>query len=328
MKRSCTTHSKEYWEETAAGYDEDVFVVWKECATTVPEDALTFASENFDADGDECCVDFGTGCGKALPFLADHFTRVVGLDHSPKLIRAAAAFCDDQLGGCSSEKKKKKTTKKKVEAAPRMPMVAVSDLSTGKSVRGLVNSTVRASSASNIAKYIRITRGVCCNVLLSPSLDTRQAILATIHASMEKGGILLCIAPSLESKLFMESLLRRWDSEEASESGIASLPCKPYSLSSSVESQTPRGGQRGRRARRLVLNDVLNGVLPAGGTPTCHYLAAQLESELGEAGFRLVGDVKKVSYNLSTEFLCDTPAWMRKSHVSKPWDWLAIAQKV
>ena len=328
MKRSCGTQSASYWDGNADTYDEEVFVVWQECTNSILEDTLSSAAEKFDTagHGDECCVDFGTGCGKALPFLSHFFSRVVGLDHSPKLIKAARVFCDSESNG-ASKNKASRTNNCGSNMARCFPEVAVCDLSTGKSVQRLVSDVYKKSQPKDDASStnIRITCGICCNVLLSPALETRRAILSTIYASMATGGRLVCIVPSLESKLFMESLLRRWDREEACAAGIASLYCKPYSLCSTASSCMQHAGAH---TRKLGLNDVLEGVLPAGGTPTCHFLAAQLENELGEAGFRLIGRVEKVPYAFSTEFVCSTPTWMRKPHVSQPWDWLAVAEKI
>ena len=64
---------------------------------------------------------------------------------------------------------------------------------------------------------------------------------------------------------------------------------------------------------------------PPPKTPTQHFLSAQLEAELGEAGFCDV-KVTKCSYPMSTEFV-DPPKWMEKEWISLPWDWIAVARK-
>ena len=42
-----------------------------------------------------------------------------------------------------------------------------------------------------------------------------------IQRTVDKGGQVLFVVPSLESKLFTDSLLRRWSSEDAAAEGLA-----------------------------------------------------------------------------------------------------------
>ena len=56
---------------------------------------------------------------------------------------------------------------------------------------------------------------VCANVLLSPDAACRNGILATIRATLGAGGRALFVVPSVESRLYVEYLLRRWDGAAA-----------------------------------------------------------------------------------------------------------------
>ena len=75
----------------------------------------------------------------------------------------------------------------------------------------------------------------------------------------------------------------------------------------------------------MGLDDLLNGVLPAGETATQHYLKEQLVAELGQAGLR-VRSIEKVEFSMRTEF-SEPPKWMGEERIGRPWDWMAVAEK-
>ena len=174
---------------------------------------------------------------------------------------------------------------------------------------------------------------MCANVLLSPDAACRAGILKTIRATLGARGRALFVVPSTESRLFVEYLLRRWDAASADSEGLAKTRMTVADSSGggggggagSSGGGTPRAKKRAR-TRRVALRDVLAGVLPAGATPTQHFLRAQLVAELGLAGFATV-EVRKVEYKLETEFT-GAPAWMTAPHISRPWDWMAVAEKM
>ena len=119
----------------------------------------------------------------------------------------------------------------------------------------------------------------------------------------------MLVAPSLESSLFTEHLLRKWDDEAAQTEGLSAKRIR----------------REGSRSRKLSLDNVLNGEIPTGGTVTQHYLKDQLALELGEVGFSMCS-ISKCLYDHTSEFECP-PKWMKKDYVSRPWDWIAVAEK-
>ena len=278
-------------------YDDAVFIVWRECVNGSLDRALDAAAE---AQSDTVAVDFGTGPGFALRGLSERFERCIGVDISPALVRTATA--------------------RAAEEGLANTVALVSDLSKGVSLRPAVK---RACKAGQLGTDAKVGFGVCANVLLSPDADTRHAILRTVAATLEVGGRCLFVVPSLESRLWMEQIYRLWDEKEAAAEGLtgegglftASNPQKKKQKKSTTASNRPRMG----------LDDVLNGVMPAGETPTQHYLKEQLIAELGQAGLT-VRTVDKVEYNMRTEF-AEPPEWMGEARIGRPWDWMAVAEK-
>ena len=303
-----------YWDglgSSIAQYDEDVFSSFDECESSVLRDAVERHADR--AAG--VALDIGCGPGLYLQALASRFAHVVGFDLSPNLVTLAR--------------------RRMALQGVRNVSVAVRDLSAGRSLRGAVRAKVPAALRKTAPSF-----AVCANVLLSPDAACRAGILATIRATLGQGGRALFVVPSVESRLYVEYLLRRWDADAAEKEGLARARMTVADSASSTTTSsasakasagngngngTPRAKKRAR-TRRVGLRDVLAGLLPAGDTPTQHFLRDQLVAELGEAGFRAVA-VKKVEYKFETEF-ADAPAWMRKAHFSRPWDWMAVAEKM
>ena len=151
--------------------------------------------------------------------------------------------------------------------------------------------------------------GVCANVLLSPCASTRRAIIKTVASTLEVGGSCLFVVPSLESRMWVEHLFRLWDGGR--------FPSAQKKSKRDSASETMRS--------RMDLHDLLNGVLPAGETPTQHYLKEQLVAELGQAGLS-VRSIEKVEFSMKTEFP-EPPKWMGEERIGLPWDWMAVAEK-
>lgn len=173
-------------------------------------------------------VDFGTGPGHALRGLSTRFGAAVGVDISPALVKTANARAAQQ--GLSGN-----------------TVALVSDLSKGASIRPAI---VKACKAAEFGT-LKVNFGVCANVLLSPSLVTRRAILDTIAQTLEVGGSCLFVVPSLESRLWSEQLLRQWDPAAAPTEGLAGL----------LAAMQPQPAKK-RTKNDGCLTDILNGVLP------------------------------------------------------------------
>lgn len=294
-----------YWNAQEPAYATEVFVVWQECTNGSLDAALDTAAKT--KHGTETvAVDFGTGPGFALRELSERFDWCVGVDLSPALVKKANAAVAEQ--GLDNA------------------VAVVCDLSEGKSIGHAVKRACTGCTAAGKAgKGPRVWFGVCANVLLSPCAVTRRAIIQTVASTLEVGGSCLFVVPSLESRMWVEHLYRIWDKDEAIVEGLSGdggkfpaeqLPQKKHRRDSA--SKTVRS--------RMGLNDLLDGVLPAGETPTQHYLKEQLMAELVQGGFR-VRMIEKAEFNMRTEFP-EPPKWMAEERIARPWDWMAVAEKI
>ena len=134
------------------------------------------------------------------------------------------------------------------------------------------------------------------------------------------------VVPSVESRMWMEHVYRLWDRDEATTEGLAGDSGRfGGQQPAPKKSKANRASQKAVRPQ-MTLDDLLNGVMPAGETPTQHYLKEQLVAELGEEGL-LVRKIEKVEFSMKTEF--PQPAkWMGEERVGRPWDWMAVAEKI
>ena len=297
-----------YWDSLAGNdYENDVFSSLNDCVT----DAVIRALDSC-VDPTGVCLDAGCGPGLYLKTLSTRFSHVVGLDLSPGLIDLAKKRANDQ-SICNCSLRVQDLTKLKAKSF----LKSASERIPGEGpLRGF-----SFALAANVllGKFFSFMRAAITNVtdasfcIAAPDRTTRKEILSAISALLLRKGKLMVVAPSMESRLFMESVLRQWDEDAAANEGLASL-------------RVPRDSKKNKRARRLALNDVLSGVLPAGETMTQHFLKEQLQCELAEAGLSIIS-CTKCSYALSTEF-ASPPKWMQKNgSISKPWDWIVVAQK-
>eukprot|EP00947_MAST-08B_sp_MAST-8B-sp1_P003835 g3835.t1 len=338
-----------YWDGLSTTYDKDVYSSFDEDQSGTVRAALRTCR-----DAANCAIDFGCGVGKYSRALSDSFRGVMSVDLSPALVakaeeRAVAAGCTN-LAFASGDLTANKSRGGKSRLA-----------SFREQVTDVISSTLSSQQQPTPPVFVF---GVCANVLLSPDRDVRLKILKTMHDCLAPGAKALFVVPSLESRLFVESLLLQWDAEAAADEGL---------LAVRMESGTD---SRGRSVRRkLKIDDVVGGVLPCGVSATYHYLQLQLEAELGEAGFsvrqgaqgapaaaagrkkskpaaaaaaaattttttRKSGSshqqsqedlplgIHRCEYDWDTEFAEQPPKWMLEEHVTKPFDWVALAQRV
>lgn len=290
-----------YWDAQDATYATEVFVVWKECTNGSLDAALDAAAQTR-RSAETIAVDFGTGPGFALRGLSERFEWCVGVDLSPALVKTANVTAKEQ--GLDNT------------------VAIVSDLSKGRSIAPAVKRACKGCVAgSKAGAGPRVSFGVCANVLLSPCASTRRAIIKTVASTLEVGGSCLFVVPSLESRMWVEHLFRLWDKVGALDEGLAGdggrFPSAQKKRKRDSASETMRS--------RMDLHDLLNGVLPAGETPTQHYLKEQLVAELGQAGLS-VRSIEKVEFSMKTEFP-EPPKWMGEERIGLPWDWMAVAEK-
>ena len=145
--------------------------------------------------------------------------------------------------------------------------------------------------------------GVCLNVALTPTYDTRMELLRNLTELIRANGRLVLLVPALESALFSAHRLVLWNLEDS----------KNYKQAAAAAS-----AELGFTAR-----SIRDGVVDAGGTATKHYLREELELLLESLGHR-ISSIKKVEYPWSTEF-AKPPAGMKAPY---PWDWLVISSPV
>ncbi|MDK1022570.1 MAG: class I SAM-dependent methyltransferase [Candidatus Hydrogenedentes bacterium] len=214
------------------------------------------------ADKTHLAADFGCGIGKTLPLLSRCFSIVDAYDLSGKNLELARWKCR------------------------RFPNVRYHhrDLSTDDRISGKVDFAISI------------------NVLLAPSPETRSGILRTICDGLLPRGILLLVAPSLESALYSDFRLLEWNLRE----GVDYDDARREGLTA----DSKNGGA------------VANGIVTLDGVATKHYLREELHVTLRSMGLETI-ETHKVEYAWSTEF-DEVPAWLKGPY---PWDWMVLAQK-
>lgn len=141
--------------------------------------------------------------------------------------------------------------------------------------------------------------GVCINAILTDSLKKRINFFQALGLSINKGGHLILVVPSLESKLYTNIIADRWNVDQDHKERIPSA----------------------RKAFALARN-IKQGVTDIDQVPTKHYLREELELLLGLEGFTAI-KIEKINYTWKTEFH-RPPKWLKDP---LPWDWLCIAKK-
>ena len=210
----------------------------------------------------ELAVDLGCGVGRVLPRLARRAERVVGVDFAPELLRVAQARVVD-------------------------------------------DARVHLRRA-DLSRPLRSPRGAglatCVNVLLSPDPAVRTAILRNCRRVLAPGGLLLLVAPALESALWVNDRLVAWNR---------------------------RAGLRGARALRGGIGtdggaarDLLAGVVDQGGVRTKHYLREEILEALAALGLEPHA-THRIEYPWDAYFDAP-PRWLG---ATGPWDWLVLASR-
>ncbi len=204
-------------------------------------------------------IDIGCAIGKWIPLLAAQFKEVQAADISAINLQIA---------------KEKYRHFKNVEYQ-RM------DMSADK-------LSVRPSDAA-----------ICINAILTDSLKKRINFFQSLALSLKKGGHLVLVVPSLESKLYTNIIAHRWNVDGDHQEKIPSS----------------------KKAFELA-NNIKQGVTDIDNVPTKHYLKEELDLLLSLEGFK-VQAIEKINYTWQTEFH-HPPKWLKSPY---PWDWMCLAKK-
>ncbi len=140
---------------------------------------------------------------------------------------------------------------------------------------------------------------ICINAILTDSLKKRINFFQSLSLSLKKGGHLVLVVPSLESKLYTNIIAHRWNVDGDHKEKIASS----------------------KKAFELAKN-IKQGVTDIDNVPTKHYLKEELELLLSLEGFK-VQAIEKINYTWKTEFN-NPPKWLKSPY---PWDWMCVAKK-
>ena len=157
---------RNYWEKIAANYNNEIFDVFQHDKTGIIRDAIKkYGSSS------QTVTDIGCAVGKWIPFLSDHFNKVIATDISAKNIELAKKNCKELIN---------------VEYQ-RLDM-SDPDLRT---------------SATGFA--------ICINAILTGSLKKRIVFFNSLPKCVKKNGHLVLVVPSLESALYTSIVRNRWN---------------------------------------------------------------------------------------------------------------------
>ncbi len=146
---------------------------------------------------------------------------------------------------------------------------------------------------------IKFDAAICINAILTSQLKKRNLFYKNMASMIKKGGELVLVVPSLESKLFSHIIANK------------------YNLDDAKNEKAPSG----KMAIEQIKN-IKNGVIGIDNVPTKHFLKEELELLLILEGFKVL-EITKIKYEWDTEFH-QIPNWLKDP---KPWDWLVIAKK-
>ena len=204
-------------------------------------------------------IDIGCGIGKWVPILSPLFKDVMAIDISTKNLAIA----------------EKKYVQYKNVKFDRI------DMST---------STIKTK------KY---AAAICINAILSESLKKRDIFIRQLSSFIKKGGDLVLVVPSLESKLFSHIIANKWNIDQ-------------------VRNIKPPTGKKAINQIKYIKE----GVTDIDDVPTKHFLKEEIELLLSIAGFKVI-KIEKIKYKWTTEFH-KPPSWLKKP---LPWDWMVKAKK-
>lgn len=209
------------------------------------------------AAADKSVIDIGCAVGKWIPVLAPKFKHVIAADISAKNLQIAK------------------------ERYPEYDNVEY----------------LRMDMSADDLTVIPCDAAVCINAILTHSLEKRINFFQSLSLCLNKGGQLVLVVPSLESKLFTNIIADRWEVTDADKTPLLKEAIKK-------------------------IKNINQGVTDIDNVPTKHYLKEELQLLLTLEGFE-VTQIKKINYPWTTEF--DTPPkWLAEPY---PWDWMCTATK-
>jgi 2-polyprenyl-3-methyl-5-hydroxy-6-metoxy-1,4-benzoquinol methylase len=251
---------KNYWEKIAPSYETEIFDVLKnDKSGKIVKAILSFASPK------KSVIDIGCAVGKWMPVLAPVFGKVQAIDISNNNLKIAA----------------KKYPQYKNITYERVDMSATS---------------LQSNANLKVKKY---DSAICINAILTSSLKKRDLFFKHMASFIKKGGDLVLVVPSLESKLFSHIIANKYNVDDAK------------------KDKAPTG----KRAISQI-RFIKEGVTDIDDVPTKHFLKEELELLLDLAGFT-VEKIEKINYKWSTEFH-KPPSWLK---TPQPWDWMVKAKK-
>ncbi len=211
------------------------------------------------ASKNKSVIDIGCAVGKWMPVLAPIFKQVKAIDISAKNLQIAAKKYP-QYSNIQYERVDMSATKIKTQ---------------------------------------KFDAAICINAILTASLKKRDLFFKHMSNLIKKGGNLVLVVPSLESKLFSHIIANKWNVDDA-------------------KNDIPPTGKRAISQIRYIKD----GVTDIDDVPTKHFLKEELELLLKLAGFE-VEKIEKINYKWSTEFH-QPPSWLKNP---QPWDWMVKAKK-
>ena len=204
-------------------------------------------------------IDIGCAVGKWMPILAPVFGKVQAIDISNNNLKIAA-----------------------------------------KKYPNYTNITYeRVDMSATTVKVKKYDAAICINAILTSSLKKRNLFFKHMASFIKKGGDLVLVVPSLESKLFSHIIATKYNVDDAK------------------KDKAPAG----KRAISQI-RFIKDGVTDIDDVPTKHFLKEELELLLNLAGFT-VEKIEKINYKWSTEFH-KPPSWLKNP---QPWDWMVKAKK-
>jgi 2-polyprenyl-3-methyl-5-hydroxy-6-metoxy-1,4-benzoquinol methylase len=211
------------------------------------------------AEPKKSVIDIGCAVGKWMPVLAPVFGKVQAIDISNNNLKIAA-----------------------------------------KKYPQYTNITYeRVDMSAATVKVKKYDSAICINAILTSSLKKRNLFFKHMASFIKKGGDLVLVVPSLESKLFSHIIANKYNVDDAKKDKAPS----------------------GKRAISQI-RFIKDGVTDIDDVPTKHFLKEELELLLNLAGFT-VEKIEKINYKWSTEFH-KPPNWLK---TPQPWDWMLKAKK-
>lgn len=157
----------------------------------------------------------------------------------------------------------------------------------------------RVDMSATKVPNIKFDAAICINAILTAHLKKRNLFFKHMASFLKKGGDLVLVVPSLESKLYSHIIANKFNVDDA-------------------KNDTAPSGKRAISQIRYIKD----GVTDIDDVPTKHFLKEELELLLTLEGFKVLA-VEKINYQWNTEFH-KPPNWLKDP---KPWDWLVVAKK-